>query len=137
LSQVLLFGTAVYNGSVWTFSDVQYSALSQDENGTPSDSIIKTEPYMSSPSITRYAAPTPCACVQYSVPCLCCGFFSPVAWRSSFVPMFLSRRSPLLYHPQKTNSGSGAAAVAAGGKPGAAGKEQKNYGSNGNRYNEV
>jgi hypothetical protein len=47
-----------------------------------------------------------------------------------------SRRSPLLYNAKTTNAGTGAAA-ATGGKPAAAGKEQKNYGSNGNRYNEV
>jgi len=46
-SQILLFGTAVYNGSVWTFSDVSYAQLAQ------ADGIIKTEPHMASPSITR------------------------------------------------------------------------------------
>mmetsp|Transcript_121409 Transcript_121409/g.238537 ORF Transcript_121409/g.238537 Transcript_121409/m.238537 type:complete len:433 (+) Transcript_121409:110-1408(+) len=50
---ILLFGTAVYNGSIWTFSDVQYSALAQGEDGVTENSIIKTEPSMASPSITR------------------------------------------------------------------------------------
>jgi hypothetical protein len=46
----------VYNGSVWTFSDMQYSQLSQDEKAAlAGDSIIKTAPDMASPSITRYA----------------------------------------------------------------------------------
>lgn len=49
--QILLFGTAVYNGSVWTFSDVSYAQLSANEG-----QMIKmqTEPYMTSPSIIRY-----------------------------------------------------------------------------------
>ncbi len=50
---MLLFGTAVYNGSVWTFSDVQYTALAQEEDGLTRDSIIKTAPHLASPSLMR------------------------------------------------------------------------------------
>lgn len=49
-SQILLFGTAVYNGSVWTFSDVSYAQLSANEGKIIA---MQTEPNMTSPSITR------------------------------------------------------------------------------------
>ena len=54
--QILLFGTAVYNGSVWTFSDMHYTQLSDDEHSEQrhrGNSVIKTEARMASPSITR------------------------------------------------------------------------------------
>jgi len=39
---ILLFGTAVYNGSVWTFDGAEYSLLSS--NDRPDDQIVKTVP---------------------------------------------------------------------------------------------
>lgn len=54
--QILLFGTAVYNGSVWTFSDMSYEQLSTEENEqVQAGGIIKTEASMASPSISRYS----------------------------------------------------------------------------------
>mmetsp|Transcript_1402 Transcript_1402/g.2285 ORF Transcript_1402/g.2285 Transcript_1402/m.2285 type:complete len:482 (-) Transcript_1402:241-1686(-) len=58
---LLLFGTAVYNGSVVTFSDMQYAQLSADEKEDLAKSasadglggLIRTPSYMASPSITR------------------------------------------------------------------------------------
>lgn len=52
--QILLFGTAVYNGSVITFHDMQYSELTDEEKEEVElSAVIKTEYTMASPSMTR------------------------------------------------------------------------------------
>lgn len=57
---ILLLGTAIYNGSIITFSDMQYEQLSEEEANVmrklekrSSSFAIRTEPSMASPSMTR------------------------------------------------------------------------------------
>lgn len=52
----------MYNGSVWTFSDMAYEQLSSDENAqVQAGGLIKTEASMASPNISRYVHTSLCA----------------------------------------------------------------------------
>lgn len=54
----------MYNGSVWTFSDMSYEQLSTEENEQlQAGGIIRTEASMASPSISRYVRVY--CCLQY------------------------------------------------------------------------